>query len=344
MFNVLIDTCVWLDLAENQRQTPLIDVIETLVDEKDIRLLVPQIVLNEFKANRERVTARSVKGMGTHFNLVKEAVRHAPDGAQRDQVLTYLSDLDHRIPIVGAAAKGALDQIEKMLEKGLVLNTSDAAKVKAADRAMLRKGPCHLDKNSMADALLIETYFEAVRAGRARERFAFVTHNKSDFSLVGGNQKLPHADLAAGFSKIKSMYFIAVADFIRKVAPVYLSPDVMKALGFDFEPRSLSDMVAAMDELTEQIWYNRHMNLRWEIKRGKIKVVTQDEWVKAGSNNQTHIVDSVLDGAKRAAADTRKRLGKEKCGPHDDFEWGMINGKLSAIRWVLGDDWDMLDT
>jgi hypothetical protein len=27
-----------------------------------------------------------------------------------------------------------------------------------------------------------------------------------------------------------------------------------------------------------------------------------------------------------------------------DFEWSMINGKLSALRWVTGDEWDMLGT
>tara|TARA_Y100000815_G_C13296781_1_gene482993 strand:+ start:1342 stop:1488 length:147 start_codon:yes stop_codon:yes gene_type:complete len=41
---------------------------------------------------------------------------------------------------------------------------------------------------------------------------------------------------------------------------------------------------------------------------------------------------------------TEEELGEGELGPWDDFEWGMINGKLSAIRWVLGEDWGVLDT
>ena len=45
------------------------------------------------------------------------------------------------------------------------------------------------------------------------------------------------------------------------------------------------------------------------------------------------------------AKKVEKRYGKKNItGPYSDFEWGMINGKLSALRWVGGWDWDFLDT
>jgi len=56
------------------------------------------------------------------------------------------------------------------------------------------------------------------------------------------------------------------------------------------------------------------------------------------------VVDETWKGALAAAKRTEDEVGIENLGPWDDFEWGMLNGKLSALRWVLGDEWDMLDT
>jgi hypothetical protein len=52
----------------------------------------------------------------------------------------------------------------------------------------------------------------------------------------------------------------------------------------------------------------------------------------------------VWEGAQKSAKRVEQQHGLEKLGPWDDFEWGMINGKLSALRWVLGEDWDELYT
>jgi hypothetical protein len=39
-----------------------------------------------------------------------------------------------------------------------------------------------------------------------------------------------------------------------------------------------------------------------------------------------------------------ERYGKDNIGPWDDRGWGFVNGKPSALSWVLGGEWDFLDT
>jgi hypothetical protein len=53
---------------------------------------------------------------------------------------------------------------------------------------------------------------------------------------------------------------------------------------------------------------------------------------------------TLLKIAKAAASRKVRQYGHRALGPFDDFEWGMLNGKLSALRWVLGSEWDFLDT
>lgn len=56
MFKILIDTCVWLDLAKDPKQTPVLGVVEELVKLGEVSLIVPRIVLDEFRRNRKRIS------------------------------------------------------------------------------------------------------------------------------------------------------------------------------------------------------------------------------------------------------------------------------------------------
>ena len=94
-----------------------------------------------------------------------------------------------------------------------------------------------------------------------------------------------------------------------------------------FQARSRDEIDDALGEMLDKVWYNRHMELRELVESGEEQVDAQ-----------------IWRDALKAAKKIEDKYGVDNLGPWDDFEWGMINGKLSALRWVLGDDWDNLDT
>jgi hypothetical protein len=42
----------------------------------------------------------------------------------------------------------------------------------------------------------------------------------------------------------------------------------------------------------------------------------------------------IWEAAEKSARRVEAKYGLEELGPWTDFEWGVINGKLSALRWV----------
>lgn len=274
MFKFLVDTCVWLDLAKDPRQIPVLGVVEELTKQNVMELIVPRIVFDEYKRNRARIAKDSEKSLASHFKLVREAAEKiGGDKKKRDAFISQLDDVAHKIPLIGGHAVDALDRIEKLLSASTVIETSDAVKLRAAQRAIEKKAPFHHDKNSMGDAILIETYGECVLAKGSRGvRFAFVTHNKSDFSIENGNQKLPHPEFAAFFSRIKSLYFLNLAEALQRVDPSLVT-DIMIEQSWSLEPRDLSEILEAEDLLLNQVWYNRHKVREQKVEEGKIKIV-----------------------------------------------------------------------
>jgi len=108
------------------------------------------------------------------------------------------------------------------------------------------------------------------------------------------------------------------------------------------KPRSLKRLREAAAMLSDLVWYNRYQNRLFNIEQGDIKIV--DEETSIESREGRTISREIWEQAQKAARKLEKRYGEENLGPWDDFEWGMINGKLSAIRWALGEEWDNLET
>lgn len=91
--------------------------------------------------------------------------------------------------------------------------------------------------------------------------------------------------------------------------------------------RRQNEILAAEQEFFDKVWHERHLLFRHRVESGE-QTVSPELWKRA----------------LEAAEQVRQTYSESQLGPYDEFEWGMISGKLSALRWALGDDWDMLDT
>jgi len=341
MFRLLIDTCVFLDLAKDAEQQPLLTVLEELVERKEVSLIIPETVVNEFNNNKARVLKENSQSLSSIFKRVSDVVHKFGDPKKKKAALEQLRDVDYKIPIVGGAASISIDRIDKLLKSSAIIPASDSVKLKAAERAIKKKAPFHRQKNSFNDAVIIETFFECIKDKNfVGSRFAFITHNKLDFSDTNKNDRHPHPDFAAYFSRIKSLYFIKLSEALYRIRPELVS-DIMMEQEFHFETRSFKEILEIEEELEAKIWYNRHQIRSEMIENGEIKLIDRKDFSERSAQNT--IVKDIWEGAKKSAKKIEKEYGKENL-LWDDFEWGMLNGKLSALRWVMGDDWDSLYT
>lgn len=74
-------------------------------------------------------------------------------------------------------------------------------------------------------------------------------------------------------------------------------------------------ILAAEEEFFDKVWWNRHQNWLYRLSSGE-ETLTEDQ-------------KEIFLTARKAAKRIERKYGKKNLG-WDDFEWGMVNGKLSA--------------
>lgn len=341
MVKLLIDTCVWLDIAKSSKGEEILNLLSEFIGRNEVAIIIPEIVISEFDRNKDRIIADAGKSLSSHFKKVKEMVAEHATQEAKDHILNQLNDIDKKIPTLGENAFHTISRIEGIMKDAEIIEVSDEIKLSATQRAIDKKAPFHLAKNSIGDSIIIESYIYYKTQNFAQEfNFMFITHNVNDFSTRNGNQKLPHEDFSGVFDSNRSQYFINLPEALNSI-----NPDLVDEIEFendwDFEFRTFSEILEVEKELEQKIWYNRHKFREHLITTGKIALIGREEYdIKTSSKN---IIKDIWEGALESARKVEEIYGKDNL-IFDDFEWGMINGKLSALRWVIGDEWDNLDT
>ena len=302
-----------------------------LVHQRGLRLLVPDVVIDEFERNRVRVETTMTTTVAQRFKLMKQDLGDY-GGRDYDQALAVIEGLAHEVPLIGAMTTRNFNDVLDLLRNGTRIDPTDDQRSRVVQRGLEKKAPFHRSRNSVADALLIEMYATAVDgADLTEDPHAFVTTNSEDFSLPNGDQREPHPDLADLFAADGSAYGLGV-DGLNALLLGHFGEEIEELFAetyFEEEPRKLNEIMTAEQELFDRVWYHRSLHHQYRME-------------DAGDDQEVERLISIAGPARARVESTYTEEGQ--LGPYTDFELGMLNGKLSTLRWVLGSEWDFLDT
>lgn len=205
-----LDTSVYLDFFNNALEKVSQDnflKVEAMVKRREINLLVPEIILEEFRRNQEVVRKRLE-------NRIREVIEQSL-GLRRLHSNFGDFDQDEREPLprfLESAPSTHLaqvlsDRIEGLLSAGITFTLSEIVIGRAYKRMRDAIKPARRGKDSLGDCEITETLIEVAGNLRGRDFTApiiFVSSNTSDFADI---DKSLHPQIASDFTPLKIDYY-----------------------------------------------------------------------------------------------------------------------------------------
>lgn len=231
MDHLIVDTCVWLDIAMDARLAPVLDVLDGPARSRSFALVVPDLVVQEFERNRESVQQRTKKVYETLIKDAREIAHVLTNQPDRDELHRSLGKVTNALPAFRGELSARMTKVRSVLTgTGVRAQAStEAMMARALERGLSKKAPFVRGKNSCGDSLLLEHFDQYARSLVKEDRCVLVTSNKQDFSAMDDDNRVPHPDIAPLFTEPQRLFSINIAEYLKGLDTVGVTTAVVEA-------------------------------------------------------------------------------------------------------------------
>ena len=143
--------------------------LRVLKSQGKLELLVPALIIEEFDRNRPRSEEAVTTSVLDRLRQLRRELREYA-GDKHEHI--WLAETAQHIPLVNATAPQNFREIDELLRAGTILEPGEPDSARAVQRGLGKPAPFTSDKNSVADALLIEIYASRI-SGTDGSRYAY---------------------------------------------------------------------------------------------------------------------------------------------------------------------------
>lgn len=109
-----------------------------LLHRGDLQLLVPDVVIDEFERNRDRVETTMTTTVAQRFKFMKQDLGDY-GGRDYEQALGVIEGLAHEVPLIGAMTTRNFPDVLDLLRNGKTLHPTDEQRSRVVQRRRKRR-------------------------------------------------------------------------------------------------------------------------------------------------------------------------------------------------------------
>jgi hypothetical protein len=184
MIYLTFDSNIWIySLDDSWKIENQLDYLEPWIENGDVKLLLPEIILQEWKNNSHKQVKHRKDQLKNFFKMAEEILPSA-----------FFSDFKND-ETQEAIINNQLDRINTVIKTSEIIPLYPEVEKQIIDWGIQRKAPLH-KKSSIADAVIVYSLIQYAKRNEGND-FFFISNNTDDFY----EKKQIHSDLKPDFDR-----------------------------------------------------------------------------------------------------------------------------------------------